>query len=281
MTATVFSLFSLNGSIMASGPQFPPNQNPNPFGVNAQVPQPPVKSNSTAIILIILGVAFAGMLVCGGIMVALLLPAVSAARDAARRMQRTNQVKQIGLGLHNYQATYKTLPATVRTNAAGEEVLGWRVAISPFVDGERQWEQYDQNQAWDSPANSPLIAQAPPTYQALQATPGETHIFAIVSDNGMFVSTPNKATGFADVRDGLSNTVMAIELPDRGVEWTSTENLTPDEAYAAIKGLENRQVALLLMGDGSVLPIGNDLDRTTFDAMVTRAGNEQVFLPGR
>lgn len=75
-----------------------------------------------------------------GILVGLLLPAVQAAREAARRMQCSNNLKQIGLSLHNYESTFKALPAGCNglPNAAGTNFNGhgwtWHASILPYIE---------------------------------------------------------------------------------------------------------------------------------------------------
>ncbi len=256
----------------------PPNQDP--FGIppspsQYQVPQSSGKS-SGMIIAIVLGGALMVMMMCGGVLLALLLPAVGGARQAAQRMSRSNNIKEIGLGMHNYHAAYNQLPHTVNQNSNGKERTGWRVTLSPFVEGQTIYEQYDEEQAWNSATNEPLSIMPPRAFQAVNGEPGDTNIFVIVDPQGMFPPTPNTKVGFRDVLDGLANTVMAIELPNRTAIWSSNENMTPDEAYAAIQEVTPTEAAHLLMGDGAVRAVTPDLSREMFDALVTRAGGETI-----
>ena len=78
-----------------------------------------------------------------GILVGLLLPAVQAAREAARRMQCTNRIRQLALSIHNYESTYKVLPwlrgnsngGTRNTNPVGnEQLMGGFVFLLPYVE---------------------------------------------------------------------------------------------------------------------------------------------------
>ena len=92
-----------------------------------------------------------------GILVGLLLPAVQAAREAARRMQCSNSLKQLGLSLHNYESTFKRfparkngtsgpfVPATARNNSNGGRLSGF-IALLPYVE---QTPMYNQIQAGD------------------------------------------------------------------------------------------------------------------------------------
>ena len=80
-----------------------------------------------------------------GILIALLLPAVQAAREAARRAQCTNNLKQWGLGLHNYHDTYRTLPArSGGTSGPGsnQNLLSAFVVLLPFVEQTPLYEQF-------------------------------------------------------------------------------------------------------------------------------------------
>jgi len=88
-----------------------------------------------------------------GILIALLLPAVQAAREAARRMQCTSNLKQITLSMHNYYDAHKALP----TGARGDAQLVWAVHAMPFVELTSLYSQLDQNINYYSPPNvSPL-----------------------------------------------------------------------------------------------------------------------------
>ena len=77
-----------------------------------------------------------------GILIALLLPAVQAAREAARRAQCTNNLKQLGLGLHNYHDTYSTFPSG-GWDRDTENGLGWLVAILPYIEQQPLYDQID------------------------------------------------------------------------------------------------------------------------------------------
>ena len=119
------------------------------------------------------------------ILIALLLPAVQQAREAARRTQCRNNLKQIGLALHNYHDLYNNLPpGWVGVNAAGQPHVegrngwGWGSRLLPMMDQTPLYQKINFSLAFDDPAN-----------QAVQQT--VISAFRCPSDTGANVWTIN------------------------------------------------------------------------------------------
>ncbi|GIW99924.1 MAG: prepilin-type N-terminal cleavage/methylation domain-containing protein [Pirellulaceae bacterium] len=99
-----------------------------------------------------------------GILVGLLLPAVQAAREAARRMQCSNNLKQLGLALHNYESAHKHFPSLAQGTDTGNEATSTRGGLSGFVMLLPYIEQDNLYQQFASP-------QANPAYPAWGPVP--------------------------------------------------------------------------------------------------------------
>ncbi|HEY3391958.1 MAG TPA: DUF1559 domain-containing protein, partial [Lacipirellulaceae bacterium] len=155
-----------------------------------------------------------------GILVALLLPAVQAAREAARRTHSSNNMKQIMLAFHNYHDVNKRLPAHANYSPDGKPLLSWRVHVLPFIEGAALYEQFKLDEPWDSPHNRALIPQMPQVYENpnLPLEAGKTNYLAVVGEPCIMDGT-QKGIGFRDIPDGTSNTIMLVETaPDQAVE---------------------------------------------------------------
>lgn len=105
-----------------------------------------------------------------GVLVALLLPAVQAAREAARRTQCSNRLKQIGLAIHNYHGAFNLLPRSWWLETPPSKSFNgkpWSVAVLPFLEQQSLFEQFDHSSiAVDqlSPGNVTLIQTPVPDY---------------------------------------------------------------------------------------------------------------------
>ena len=86
-----------------------------------------------------------------GILIAMLLPAVQAAREAARRMQCSNNLKQVALAAHGYHNAYGRLPVGSYGDVGGT----WQMAILPYVELDTLYQNYDWNQIYYSQTGSP------------------------------------------------------------------------------------------------------------------------------
>ena len=135
-----------------------------------------------------------------GVLVSLLLPAVQAAREAARRMQCSNNLKQIGLAIHNYESAHRYFPsgyisfATRNGNAPDWAALdaetwdgapgwGWLALLLPFVEQNSLANQMDMRQPIWSPQNRPLASARIATFLCPSSS-GPEDPFEVQSSSG-------------------------------------------------------------------------------------------------
>jgi len=209
------------------------------------------------------------------------LPAgpISRARDAARRAQSINNLKQIALALHNYHDTFKTFPAASHPDEQGKPRLSWRVAILPFVEEQPLYNQFRFGEPWDSEHNKRLIARMPQVYRApnSQAGEGKTNYLGVRGPRSVFPG-PGRQVSFADIVDGTSNTIMTVEASDRrAVIWTKPDDFEPDPDNP-LKGLVGLQPDGFLAGlaDGSVHYFSAKIDADTLRILFDRADGKAV-----
>jgi prepilin-type processing-associated H-X9-DG protein/prepilin-type N-terminal cleavage/methylation domain-containing protein len=88
-----------------------------------------------------------------GVLVSVVLPAVGAAREAARRVQCTSHLRQIGLALHCYEDGFRCLPSGWQWEASGNTGFSWAVPLLPLLEQRAAYELIDRNRPVGDPAN--------------------------------------------------------------------------------------------------------------------------------
>jgi prepilin-type N-terminal cleavage/methylation domain-containing protein/prepilin-type processing-associated H-X9-DG protein len=203
-----------------------------------------------------------------GILIAMLLPAVQQVREAARRSTCLNNLRQIGIGVHNFESAYMHAPSSVRP--AGLTTLP-RVAgltfLLPFIEQNNLFDGYNQTQDWFAPANVPFVNQqvstficpsvpdpqrldgqpeatpwvggvgAPADYAATIFVEQRTVLAGLADFSGDGMLKRNSKPKFAEVYDGLSNTIMFAESAGRPFVYRRrTGAVSSDLTVARVNG---------------------------------------------
>jgi prepilin-type N-terminal cleavage/methylation domain-containing protein len=179
------------------------------------------------------------------VLIALLLPAVQAAREAARRMQCVNNLKQLGLGMHNYESSNSVLPPQMVLTFSSAGAVAWKSSwgassrITPYLELGNLYNAINYINKTTDPSNSTAVSTQLKVFicpsevnqQAFTSTTtaGVTSTFGVSNYGwcegnwytfggfGAGMQTPsaigsNISRGFASFTDGLSNTILGSEV---------------------------------------------------------------------
>ena len=212
-----------------------------------------------------------------GMLVGLLLPAVQAARASARRMTSANNIKQIGLAMHNHYDVYRSLPGNI-VDKDGKALLSWRVKILPFIEEQALYEQFHLDEPWNSEHNLKLVNRMPQIYVDPNTVtkPGMTVYQRPRGQN--LIMNSDAGGSFREILDGTSNTILVVEtLPDAAVPWTRPEDLTVDLDKPKSALFDGKRLGFnALLADGSALYLSNEIDVSLLKAILTARGGEVV-----
>lgn len=219
-----------------------------------------------------------------GVGVGLLLPAIQSARIAARRMQSQNNLKQMVLGILNFESTFKRLPMDKnlaldqKSNYKMQPNLSWRVQILPFIEQNALYQEFHLDEPWDSPHNIKLVERMPEIYRHPQsaAKPGHT-VYQQPTGKDVIQKSDYQRMSLGAITDGISNTICIVETKDEvAVPWTKPGDVNPLDDFDVLRN--DQGVFGVAFVDGFVLNVSVTIDRELFKAMLTTSGGEATTL---
>lgn len=220
---------------------------------------------------------------------ALLCPAIESARESADCGRCYNHLKMLGLALHNYEYSNRSLPPAYSLDESGAPLQSWRLFLLPYAAsyGIGALQGFNWSEPWDSTVNLQRAQMMQPIAREFYGCDSS----AAPSANTDYVAATGPDTvwragmgvRFYEITDGPENTILLIEMKNSGIAWNEPRDFDMKNLPAAaklpefLKSLSNhRQGLQVLFCDGHVemLPFTIPLDQ--FEALLTKSGGETI-----
>jgi hypothetical protein len=207
----------------------------------------------------------------------------------ASLLPAADNLKQIGLALHNYHDTTNQFPGDVVPAVIASHPWSWRVQILPYIDHDNEYRLLNFNLPWTDPANRKVLESMPMpkvfAHPGRPAPKGHTYFRVFMrpknakGGSGPIFAEGQRGARLTDITDGTSNTILVVEAQD-AVPWYAPD-LLPYDGELPLPPLGDPKAPrfLALMADGNVRTFARDTDPAVLRALISRNGGEMVELP--
>jgi len=174
------------------------------------------------------------------VFVFLLLPVSCAAREAGRRSQCANNLKQIALALLNYEHQHGCFPPAYLCDKHGKPMHSWRVLLLPYVESNATYKKYNFNEPWNGPNNRllaeymPLGYVCPAAYKAGANRPPMTSYVVVTGANTAFPGCESRR--LKEITDDKRETVLVVEVANSDIHWMEPRDPSSEDVLASRGG---------------------------------------------
>ena len=196
-----------------------------------------------------------------------------------------NNLKQIGIAMHIYAQVYGTFPPAYTTNREGRPLHSWRVLLLPYLEQKDLYDRLKLDEPWDSPYNRSVLQddEAVRSYHcpSAESPKHETSYVMIVGPNT--VSDGPHSVQFENITDGVSNTIMIVEVKDSHIHWAEPRDLAMEDMSFQIndpngKGIGSHHPGKVnvAFADGLARFLEEDTPPNLLKSLITINGGEDV-----
>jgi prepilin-type processing-associated H-X9-DG protein len=239
----------------------------------------------TAVFVIVLIAAILFIVtVCGGILLALLLPAIQSSREYARQVACKTDLHNIHMALEAYHIENDHYPPAYTVDENGQRLHSWRTLLLPYLGHQELYEQIRLDEPWDSPHNRQFSDAGIKAYQCPSAGDDEKAFTNyVVIDGPEMIFRGSTPTRKQQIKNGLAQTVLVAETADTDIHWMEPRDLdfekmvfrvngSPDDVSSHHPGGVNA-----VMADGQVRFFSDTLDPMVWRALLTPSGPREEF----
>jgi hypothetical protein len=210
--------------------------------------------------------------------------AFCAAWEAANKLSCANRGTQIAMAIANYAQFYHRYPPAYIADRNGRPLHSWRVLLLPFMERDGLYNKLRLDEPWNSPHNREVFQKTSISMfhcPSARNPTEETSYLMVVGPNT--ISDGPHSARVEDIKDGVSSTIMFVEIRNSGIHWAEPRDLNFETMSFRVNDPACRGVssyhsggAFVKLVDCSGGFIQNDFDPKLLKALITIDGGEDV-----